>query len=68
MKKLLFIIGLGGIGYGLYYYFKSQLDLALNFDFKFKDVQLEDIDKDGVNLALVISVLNKSSFALEVNF
>tara|TARA_B110000977_G_scaffold43781_1_gene59398 strand:- start:10827 stop:11378 length:552 start_codon:yes stop_codon:yes gene_type:complete len=66
MKKLLFIIGLGGIGYGLYYYFKSQLDLALNFDFKFKDVQLEDIDKDGVNLALVISVLNKSSFALEV--
>ena len=66
MKKLLFIIGLGGIGYGLYYYFKSQLDLALNFDFKFKDVQLEDIDKDGVNLALVISVLNKSSYDINM--
>jgi LEA14-like dessication related protein len=66
MKKLLFIIGLGGIGYGLYYYFKKQLDLALNFDFKFKDVKANNIDKSGVNLALLISVQNKSSFAIEV--
>jgi LEA14-like dessication related protein len=66
MKKLLFIIGLGGIGYGLYYYFKEQLNLALDFDFKVKDVEVLDVDKNGVNLALIVSVLNKSSFAIEV--
>ena len=66
MKKLLFIIGLGGMGYGLYYYFKKQLLLALDFDFKFKDVKLKSIDQNGVDLELIISVLNKSSFALEV--
>lgn len=66
MKKLLFIIGLGGIGYGFYYYFKKQLDLALDFDFKFKDVKVTSVDKNGVDLALLISVLNKSSFAIEV--
>ena len=62
MKKLLFIIGLGGIGYGFYYYFKKQLDLALDFDFKFKDVKVTSVDKNGVDLALLLSVLNKSSF------
>ena len=67
MKKILFIIGLGGVGYGLYYYFKKQLLLALDFDFKFKDVKVKAIDKSGVNLELIISVLNKSSFALEVD-
>mgnify|MGYP003669856602 FL=1 len=66
MKKVLFIIGLGGMGYGLYYYFKTQLRLALDFDFKFKDVKVKAIDKSGVDLELVISVLNKSSFAIEV--
>tara|TARA_B110000977_G_scaffold9221_1_gene12277 strand:+ start:322 stop:873 length:552 start_codon:yes stop_codon:yes gene_type:complete len=66
MKKLLFIIGLGGIGYGFYYYFKKQLDLALDFDFKFKDVKVTSVDKNGVDLALLLSVLNKSSFAIEV--
>tara|TARA_R110000751_G_scaffold67274_2_gene137371 strand:- start:278 stop:829 length:552 start_codon:yes stop_codon:yes gene_type:complete len=67
MKKVLFIIGLGGMGYGLYYYFKTQLRLALDFDFKFKDVKVKAIDKSGVDLELVISVLNKSYFAIEVD-
>jgi len=66
MKKLLFIIGLGGIGYGLYYYFREQLNLALDFDFELKDVEVLDLDNKGVNLALIVSVLNKSSFAIEV--
>ena len=66
MKKLLFIIGLGGIGYGLYYYFIEQLNLALDFDFELKDVEVLDLDNKGVNLALIVSVLNKSSFAIEV--
>jgi len=66
MKKLLFIIGLGGIGYGLYYYFRKQLDLALDFDFSIKDIEVLALDNDGVNLGLLISVTNKSSFAIEV--
>ena len=33
MKKLLFLLGLGGIGYGVYYYFTEQLKLALRLGF-----------------------------------
>ena len=62
MKKLLFIVGLGGIGYALYNYFNKQLALALDWDFKIKDVKINELTSNGVNLDLIISVLNKSSF------
>jgi len=66
MKKLLFIIGLGGIGYGLYNYFTKQLALALDWDFKIKDFKVNSITSQGADLNLIISVLNKSAFAIEV--
>lgn len=66
MKKLLFLLGLGGIGYGVYYYFTEQLKLALNWDFKITDFKLNSITSQGADIDLIISVLNKSSFAVEV--
>ena len=40
--------------------------MALDFDFSIKDIEVLALDNDGVNLGLLISVTNKSSFAIEV--
>ena len=66
MKKLLLLLGLGGIGYGVYYYFTEQLKLAFDWDFKISDFKLNSITSKGADIDLIISVLNKSSFAVEV--
>ena len=66
MKKILFFLGLSGIGYGIYYYFTEQLRLALNWDFKVSNFEVGAISSKGVTLNLIISVLNKSSFAVDV--
>lgn len=67
MKKLLFIIGLGGVGYGVYNYFKKQLALALDWDYKLTDIKVNNIDKRKADLLVTISILNKSNFALTVS-
>ena len=66
MKKILLILGLGGLGYGLYNYFSKQLLLALDWDFEIKDLKVNSIDRNGTNLDILISVLNKSSFDVGV--
>lgn len=66
MKKILFILGLGGLGYGAYYFITKQLELALNWDFKVKDLKVNSITTKGADFDVIVSVLNKSSFALEV--
>lgn len=66
MKKILLILGLGGLGYGLYNYFSKQYLLALDWDFKIKDLKVKNINKNGTNLDILISVLNKSSFDIDV--
>ena len=60
MKKLLFLLGLGGIGYGVYYYFTEQLKLAFDWDFKISNFKLNSITSKGADIDLIISVLNKS--------
>ncbi len=66
MKKLLFLLGLGGIGYGVYYYFTEQLKLAFDWDFRISNFKINSITSQGADIDLIISVLNKSSFAVEV--
>lgn len=66
MKKILYIVGLGGIGYALYSYITKQVALALDWDYKIKSVRVNELTKDGVNFDLILSILNKSSFSLEV--
>jgi len=66
MKKLLFLLGLGGLGYGAYYYITQQLKLALNWDFKVSDFKILSITSKGADIDLIISVLNKSLFAVDV--
>ncbi len=66
MKKILFVLGIGGISYALYRYFTKQLALALDWDFKVKGVKVMYFDKKRAKLNLTISVYNKSIFELLV--
>ena len=66
IKTLLTLVGAGGISYALYNYYNQQLALALDWEFKFKNVKVKNIDKNGATLNLTVSVLNKSAFSLDV--
>jgi LEA14-like dessication related protein len=66
IRSGLIVLGIGGIAYGLYNYFSKQLELALKWDFKIKDLKVVNIDANGAELNLLVSVLNKSSFNIEV--
>ena len=66
MKKILLLLGVGGIGYAFFNYFIKQYKLALDWDFKVKGVKVLYLDKKRTKLNLVISVLNKSIFELKV--
>lgn len=66
IRNALIVLGIGGIGYALYNYFNKQLQLALDWDFKIKDLKVLRFDAYGIELDLLVSVLNKSSFKVEV--
>jgi LEA14-like dessication related protein len=67
MKKLLLFGGIGLAGFGLYRYFKYQIDLALNYDYKIKNFKILSYDSDKINASLEIEVMNKSNFQILVN-
>lgn len=66
VRTSLIVLGIGGIGYALYNYFNRQLRLALDWDFKIKDLKVNDFTGKGADLSLLVSVENKSLFALTV--
>jgi len=67
MKKLLLFGGIGLAGFGLFRYFKYQIDLALNYDYKIKKFKVESYDSEKINASLEIEVVNKSNFQILVN-
>jgi hypothetical protein len=67
MKKLLLLSGIGLAGFGLYRYFKYQIDLALNYDYKIKNFKIVSYDSDKINASIEIEVVNKSNFEILVN-
>jgi LEA14-like dessication related protein len=67
MKKVLLLGGLGLAGFGLYRYFKYQVELALNYDYKIKNFKILSYDNDKINASIEIEVVNKSNFQILVN-
>ena len=67
LKKVLIIGGVGLAGYGLYRYFKYQVDLAMKYDYKVKNFKYEGISGNDVNVSATIEITNKSSFKLTIN-
>jgi hypothetical protein len=59
MKKVLLLGGIALAGFGLFRYFKYQIDLALNYDYKIKNFKIVSYDSDKINANLEIEVENK---------
>ena len=66
-KKLLFFGGLAGIGFSFYYYFKKQLDLALDLNYKLKELRVVELTTSHAKIKTQIEVVNKSSFNLNID-
>ena len=66
MKKILLFGGIGLAGFGLYRYFKYQVDLALNYDYKIKKFNIDSYDNDNINVSLELEITNNSSFEILV--
>jgi len=66
MRKFLFIIGVSGIVGSLYYYFKKQLELALQYEYSVKDFKIKELTTKQTEIEATIKLVNKSSFEIEV--
>jgi len=66
MKKILFIGGLSAIGYAFYYFFKNQVDLALNYGMKIKNIRFLELNTNTAKIKSSIEILNKSSFSVDI--
>jgi len=67
MKKILFVLGIGGVGYVLYSYFQKQLSLAMNFEFKASNFMPKQIYEDRFEATFDLELVNKSSLAITIN-
>jgi hypothetical protein len=67
IKKALIIGGVGLAGFGLYRYFKYQVDLAMKYDYKIKNFKYLGISGNDVKVSATIEITNKSNFRLEIN-
>ena len=66
MKKTLLFGGLALAGFGVYRYFKYQVNMAMNYDYKIKDFKVDSIDGTNVSISLAVDIKNKSSFKVKV--
>ena len=64
MKKVLLFGGIGLAGFGLYRYFKYQVDMALNYDYKIKNFKVLGYDSDNINVSLELEITNNSSIEI----
>lgn len=66
MKKVLLFGGIALAGFGLYRYFKYQIDLALNYQFALKDFKVLGQKDNKISVSAVFNITNKSSFKVIV--
>lgn len=67
MKKVLLVLGLGGLGYGAYWFFNKQLQLALDWDIKMGSIKNLNITSKETDATLSVLIQNKSMFSITVN-
>lgn len=67
IKKVLIIGGVGLAGFGLYRYFKYQVDMAMKYDYKIKNFKYLGIDGNDIKVSATIEITNKSNFKLTIN-
>lgn len=70
MKKLLtgiFVFtGVGAIGFGLYSWYKKQLDLAYDYCLKLVNAKVLEATINSIKIQMYMRITNKSSFDLKI--
>jgi LEA14-like dessication related protein len=66
MKKILLFGGIAIAGFGLYRYFKYQIDMALNYDYKLKNFKVLGQEGDIMKVSATFEISNKSAFKVDV--
>ena len=66
MKKVLLFGGIGLAGFGLYRYFKYQVDMALNYDYKIKNFEILRYNNENIDVSVELEITNNSSFEILV--
>ena len=66
MKKYLYLGGVGLAVFGLYRYFKYQVDLALNYDYQLKDFRVLSYEGNNVTISAEFALTNRSTFQIQV--
>lgn len=66
-KTLLLLAGFGLAGFGLYRYFKYQVDKAMNYDYKIKNFKIINVEGKDVTVEVQVEFINRSSFQIVVN-
>ena len=66
MKKVLLFGGIAIAGFGLYRYFKYQIDMALNYNYKLKDFQVIGQEGDVIKVSATFEISNNSSFKVDL--
>lgn len=67
MKKGLLFGGIALAGFGFYRYFKYQVDMALNYDYKIKNFKILGYNNDKITVSIEIEIKNNSSFEISIN-
>lgn len=66
-RGLLILTGITIAGYGLYRYFKYQVDSALDYDYSLKDLHVGQVVGNNVTLDVTMSITNKSNFEVTLS-
>ena len=61
LKNFLIFGGIGVIGYAIYRYYKTQLEILQNFQYKVIGVKIVKIAKDNVTLDITTRITNDSN-------
>jgi hypothetical protein len=66
MNKILFTAGIGLAGFGLYRYFKDQIDLAMNYTYDIKSLKTISQTSNEVTMSVDVLFTNKSNFEITI--
>jgi LEA14-like dessication related protein len=66
MNKILLTAGLGLAGFGLYRYFKNQIDLAMNYTYDIQSLKTISQTADEVTMSVDVLFTNKSNFEITI--
>ena len=62
MRKLFFYGGIGIIGYAFYSYFKKQYDLAVNYTYRLKNINVLELSKEKATLDCTVEIKTNPHF------